>query len=101
LHVVILYQQGMSNLHTIGFHLKKVSLVQKMKRKHGTRFSYVVCLDFPQRSDRTLRNCNGGTIAMVSKEFWNSLHMECSGRLRTGECVSSFRVKQKEFFSPK
>lgn len=44
--------------------------------------------DFPQGSDKMLKNCNGGTIATISKEFWNSLHTECSGRLSTGEYVN-------------
>ena len=50
-------------------------------------------LDFPVSADHILKNCHGGTLAIVSKAFWNSLQTDCSGRLRTGESVKYF-----EFF---
>jgi len=43
--------------------------------------------DFPLGSDHALQSCNGGTLAYISKTYWESLKLECSGRLRTGELV--------------
>ena len=42
-------------------------------------------IDFPIGADRVLINCNGGTLVLTSKDYWDSLHIECSDRLRTGE----------------
>jgi hypothetical protein len=49
--------------------------------------SIVFIIDFPGGIDHTLQSCNGSTLAKISKVFWNSLHIECTGRLRTGELV--------------
>lgn len=45
----------------------------------------IFIVDFPAGTDYTLKSCHGGTLAKISTAFWNSLHTECSGRLRTGE----------------
>jgi len=49
--------------------------------------SLIFITDFPTGSDHALQSCHGGTLAKISKAFWDSLHVECSGRLRTGESV--------------
>jgi len=47
----------------------------------------VFIIDFPISLDHVLQSCTGGILAKISKAFWDTLHMECSGRLRTGESV--------------
>lgn len=41
--------------------------------------------DYPTGSDHALASCNGGTLAQISKTYWQSLKMECSGLLRNGK----------------
>lgn len=53
--------------------------------------SIVFIVDFSAGTDYTLKSCHGGTLAKISTDFWNSLHKECSGRLRTGESVYKFQ----------
>ena len=41
--------------------------------------------DFPAGTDHNLVSCSGGTLAKISKTYWQSLKMECSGMLRSGQ----------------
>jgi len=65
-------------------------LIEHIFFNHKICFVFIV--DFPASADHILKNCNGGTLAIISKAFWNSLHSECSGRLRTGELVKYFEI---------
>ena len=65
--------------------LRRRSVDRRCFNKLG--MSFILAIDFPIGAEYALKNCNGGTLAMISKDFWNVLNVECNGRLRTGESV--------------
>ncbi|KAI9292484.1 hypothetical protein K502DRAFT_278873, partial [Neoconidiobolus thromboides FSU 785] len=44
--------------------------------------------DFPLGSEATINNCNGGVLARVSREYWEQVHIEGSGKLRNGDFIN-------------
>ncbi|KAI9296797.1 hypothetical protein K502DRAFT_279049, partial [Neoconidiobolus thromboides FSU 785] len=44
--------------------------------------------DYKLGSEVAIKNCDGGVLARVSREYWDQVHMEGSGKLRDGTYIN-------------